>query len=101
MGNDKVLRKTRLPDQVNGMHSTEVEIARSTCDDSNVVIVPDIELPKIEESALEADAKCRLHRLILSYTRRLIKPLGQVAGLLSNSLDDSDCNSQIWFLINL
>jgi hypothetical protein len=52
MGNDKILRKTRLPDPVNGMHSTEVEIACSTCDGSKVVIVPDIELPKIEESAL-------------------------------------------------
>lgn len=57
MGNDKILRKTRLPDPVNGMHSTEVEIACSTCDGSKVVIVPDIELPKIEESALE-DVRC-------------------------------------------
>ena len=58
MGNDKILRKTRLPDPVNGMRSTEVEIACSTCDGSKVVIVPDIELPKIEESALE-DVRCR------------------------------------------
>jgi hypothetical protein len=57
MGNDKVLRKTRLPDPVDGMHSTEVEIACSTCDGSKVVIVPDIELPKLEESALE-DVRC-------------------------------------------
>ena len=34
------------------MHSTEFEIACSTCDGSKVVIVPDIELPKMEESAL-------------------------------------------------
>jgi DNA-directed RNA polymerase subunit RPC12/RpoP len=39
------------------MHSTEVEIACSTCDGSKVVIVPDIELPQIEESALE-DVRC-------------------------------------------
>ena len=53
MGNDRILRKTRLPDPVNGMHSTEIEIACSTCHGSKVVIVPDIELPKMEESALE------------------------------------------------
>ena len=57
MGNDRILRKTRLPDPGNGMDSTEVEIACSTCDGSKVVIVPDIELPKIEESALE-DVRC-------------------------------------------
>jgi hypothetical protein len=39
------------------MHSTEVEIAYSTCDGSKVVIVPDTELPKMEESALE-DVRC-------------------------------------------
>ena len=57
MGNDKSLRKTRLADPVHGMHSTEVEIACSTCDGSKVVIVPDIELPKFEDSALD-DVRC-------------------------------------------
>jgi hypothetical protein len=55
--NDKILWKMRLPDPVNGMRSTEVEIACSTCDGSKVVILLDIELPKIEESASE-DVRC-------------------------------------------
>jgi hypothetical protein len=57
IGNDKILRKTRLPDPVNGIHSTEVEIACSTCNGAKVVIVPDIELPKTEKSAPE-DVRC-------------------------------------------
>ena len=57
MENNKILRKTRVPHPVDGVHFTEVEIACSSCDGSKVVIVPDIELPKIEESALE-DVRC-------------------------------------------
>jgi hypothetical protein len=58
MENSKILRKTRVPHPENGVLSTEVEIACSSCDGSKVVIVPDIELPKLEQSALE-DVRCR------------------------------------------
>jgi len=57
MAKSKILRKTRVPHTVDGVHFTEVEIACSSCDGSKVVIVPDIELPKMEESALE-DVQC-------------------------------------------
>jgi hypothetical protein len=57
MEQSKILRKTRVPHPVDGVHFTEVEIACSSCDGSKVVIVPDIELPKMEESALE-DVRC-------------------------------------------
>jgi len=58
MEKSKILRKTRVLHPIDGIHSTEVEITCSTCDGSKVVIVPDIELPKLEESALE-DVRCR------------------------------------------
>ena len=57
MEKSKLLRKTRVPHPVDGVHFTEVEIACSTCDGSKVVVVPDIELPKMDESALE-DIRC-------------------------------------------
>ena len=57
MDKSKILRKTRVPHPVDGVHFTEVEIACSTCDGSKVVIVPDIELQKMEQSALE-DVQC-------------------------------------------
>ena len=57
MENSKILRKTRVPHPKDGILFTEVEIACSSCDRSKVVIVPDIELPKIEQSALD-DVKC-------------------------------------------
>jgi hypothetical protein len=57
MENNRILRKTRVPHPVDGVLSTEVEIACSTCDGSKVVIVADIELPKLHESALE-DVRC-------------------------------------------
>jgi hypothetical protein len=57
MEKSKILRKTRVPHPVDGVHFTEVEIACSTCDGSKVVVVPDIELPKMDESALE-DIRC-------------------------------------------
>jgi hypothetical protein len=55
--NKNILRKTPVPHPVDGMHSTEVEIACSTCDGSKVVIVPDIKLPGFEQSALD-DIRC-------------------------------------------
>jgi hypothetical protein len=55
------------------MHSTEVEIAYSTCDGSKVVIVPDTELPKMEESALE-DVRC--HEC--EETSRVTRPIRHV-----------------------
>lgn len=58
MEKSKILRKTSVPHPVDGVHFTEVEIARSTCDGSKVVIVPDIELPKMDDSSL-ADVQCR------------------------------------------
>jgi hypothetical protein len=57
MENSKILRKTRMPHPVGGVFSTEIEIACSSCDGSKVVIVPDIELPAMEQSALE-DVRC-------------------------------------------
>jgi hypothetical protein len=57
MEQSKILRKTRVPHPIDGVLSTEVEIACSTCDGSKVVIVPDIELPKMEASALD-DIQC-------------------------------------------
>lgn len=58
MENSKILRKTRVPHPETGVLWTEVEIACSSCDGSKVVIVPDVELPKLEQSALE-DVRCR------------------------------------------
>ncbi len=57
MENTKILKKTRVPHPADGVHFTEVEVACSTCDGSKVVIVPDIELPKMEASALD-DIRC-------------------------------------------
>jgi hypothetical protein len=51
MENSRILRKTRVPHPNTGVLSTEVEIACSSCDGSKVVVVPDIELPKLEQSA--------------------------------------------------
>jgi hypothetical protein len=58
METSRILRKTRVPHPDTGILATEVEIACSLCDGSKVVIVPDIELPKLEESALD-DVRCR------------------------------------------
>ena len=58
MGNSRILRKTRVPHPATGVLATEVEIACSSCDGSKIVIVPDIELPKLEESALD-DVRCQ------------------------------------------
>jgi hypothetical protein len=48
--------------------SSEVEIAYSTCDGSKVVIVPDTELPKMEESALE-DVRCHEYEDLVAQMR--------------------------------
>ncbi|HTT74664.1 MAG TPA: hypothetical protein VMF50_01630 [Candidatus Binataceae bacterium] len=58
MGNSRILRKTRVPYPATGVLASVVEIACSSCDGSKIVIVPDIELPKLEESALD-DVRCR------------------------------------------
>ncbi len=57
MTKSKILRKTRVPHPATGVLATEVEIACSSCDGSKVVIVPDLELPRFDESAL-ADVRC-------------------------------------------
>jgi hypothetical protein len=57
MENKGILRRTPVPHPIDGVLSTEVEIACSTCDGSNVVIVPDIKLPAFEQSALD-DVRC-------------------------------------------
>jgi hypothetical protein len=58
MENKNMLRKTPVPRAVDGIASTEVEIACSTCDGSKVVLVPDIHLPSLEQSALD-DVRCQ------------------------------------------
>jgi hypothetical protein len=56
--NSRILRKTRVRHPDTGLFATEVEIACSSCDGSKVIIVPDVELPELEKSALE-DVRCR------------------------------------------
>lgn len=57
MENKNILRKTRVPHPADGVLATEVEIACSACDGSKVVIIPDINLPALEQSALD-DVRC-------------------------------------------